>query len=1000
MAKTPASAKKQRSISAFFTPQKPATTKLPSPPQSRPPEESTPIKRKLTEFPHTANGDSTAPPSPKRPRSISSLSSSSSSKAPEKSVPKQSKTKLTPLEKQFVELKRAHPDKILAIQVGYKFKFFGNDAVVASQLLNIMLIRGNLELDERTHDRFAYCSIPDNRLHVHLQRLLNHGMKVGVVKQTETAAIKSVESKSGLFERKITGVYTKATYMGDEMLTGDPAINRSNQVDESGNNNAYIIAIHEGDARNTAIVAVQPFTGDIIYDVFTDNNTKDELETRLAYLMPSEVILIHAASSVNHETQKIVKIRNPSALIQYRVQKKQSEVSAGLEQFFKATKSSAHLSEYYQLNYNAAVCQCVNELISYLEEFQLSNVFTIPSNISSFTDTRKYMLLPANTLRALDIFEVEDNPSSRTGTLAWLLNRTKTKNGARLLHKWIYRPLVEKHDIEERLEAVDTLRKGNYVHMIDVLKSTLSKVGKENVDLDRSLIKVHYSAEYKNDKIARKDVYLVLRGFSDILEVFSKFGGKGLAEFKACSSSSYLQDLFEEMFKLSQESVVEDLLRQVNSAAAMDENNVSDQKIKFFNLNDEKFDNILHEQEQIAMVESALDQELASIRAYLKRPQLKFVTNLKDTHLIEVRNGKNVDALPPDWIKISGTKSVSRFRTPEVAKLHKELSYHNEMLQRACDESFNSFLKEIDSHYEYLHSVVSKVSIFDCLLSLAEVGADDQTYTKPNLVEKQVIDIEDGYHPILYAMAQESVYVPNDVTLARNGNRVLIITGPNMGGKSSYVKQVALMVIMTQIGAFIPCKSATLGVFDSVYIRMGASDNILRGKSTFMVEMIESANIINSFTSKSLVILDEIGRGTGTSDGIALAYSILRYIIESDEKPVTLFITHYPSLHVLEREYDNVKNYHMAFVETNRGPDHQNEWPEVVFLYKLVQGVVSNSYGLNVAKLAGIPLDVIKRAHEMSEAMKRDVELKNWINVLYNTNGHAAEALSSLVHSI
>lgn len=205
---------------------------------------------------------------------------------------------------------------------------------------------------------------------------------------------------------------------------------------------------------------------------------------------------------------------------------------------------------------------------------------------------------------------------------------------------------------------------------------------------------------------------------------------------------------------------------------------------------------------------------------------------------------------------------------------------------------------------------------------------------------------------------------------------------------------------MTQIGAFIPCKSATLGVFDSVYIRMGASDNILRGKSTFMVEMTESANIINSFTSKSLVILDEIGRGTGTSDGIALADSILRYIIESDEKPVTLFITHYPSLHVLEREFDNVKNYHMAFVETNRGPDHQNEWPEVVFLYKLVQGVVSNSYGLNVAKLAGIPLDVIKRAHEMSEAMKREVELKNWINVLHNMNGHAAEALLSLVHLI
>lgn len=997
MAKTPGSGKKQRSISAFFTPRATVKAELPLPVEKSPTQETLATKRKLSQFQHGSNGDGEELPSPKKAKPAKLASFRNADKTAQ---PKTSKSKLTPLEKQFIELKRANADKILAIQVGYKFKFFGNDAVVALQLLNIMLIRGNLELDERTHDRFAYCSIPDNRLHIHLQRLLNHGMKVGVVKQTETAAIKSAESKSGLFERRITGVYTKATYMGDEMLTGDPSINRSGQVDESGEANSYIMAIHEGDAKNTAIVAVQPVTGDIIYDVFSDSSSKDELETRLAYLVPSEVLIINNGSSMSHETQKIVKLRNPSASVQFRVQKKQLEVQADLQKFFSSVESNekvSHLSDHYQLNYHAAVCGCINELISYLSEFQLSNVFTIPSNISSFTDSRKYMLLPANTLRALDIFEVEDNPSSRKGTLIWLLDHTKTKSGSRLLHKWISRPLVNKEEIEERLTAVQTLRDGRFVHMLDVLKSTIQKLGKDGIDLDRLLIKVHYSAEYKNDKIARKDVYLMLKGFSDVLDVFQKFGEKGLSEFKAANTSSYLQDLLEKMAELAKEPHVEQLLGLINSSAAMDTSNLNDQKTKFFNLGDDRFGSIQQEQDNIEAVETQLGEELNSIRLFLNRPQLQYISNLKDTHLIEVRNGKNVDALPSDWLKISGTKSVSRFRPPEVSRLHKELNYHQDKLLKVCDECFNKFLKEIDSHYEYLHHIVSNVSVFDCLLSLASVGAEDQTYVKPRLVDEQVVDIKEGNHPILYALAQNSTYVPNNVDLSHDKNRVMIITGPNMGGKSSYVKQVALSVIMTQIGAFIPCESATLGVFDSVFIRMGASDNILRGKSTFMVEMAESASIINSFTSKSLVVLDEIGRGTGTSDGIALAYSILRYMIESDQKPLTLFITHYPSLHVLESEFENVKNYHMSFLETNRGTDQ--DWPEVVFLYKLAQGVVSNSYGLNVAKLAGIPVDVIRNAHAQSESMKREIELHSLMNAISNLGSKdGAEALQNLVH--
>lgn len=948
--------KKQRSISSFFQPQreKPKIDEIP--------KAESPVKRKLSQFQH----DEPKKPSPKVPKTAK----------PAKPTPteKQSSKKLTPLEKQFIDLKTANPDKILAIQVGYKFKFFGQDAVEALQILNITLLPGNIPLDDRTYDRFAYCSIPDNRLHVHLQRLLNAGFKVAVVKQTETAAIKSVESKSGLFERQITGVYTKATYMGDELLTGDPGINRSNQIEDEFDNTSYIMCIDETNLKNTAIVAVQPLTGDIVYDTFADNHTRDELETRLAYMSPSEVLIIPGENS---HSLKLVKLKSPNVSILFRKEKSMTEVQAEMSEFFDSLGELEHLSEYYQLNFPQNVQRCVNELILYLEEFRLSNIFTIPSNMTTLTDSRKYMLLPASTLRALDIFQVEDDPRARKGSLFWLLDNTCTRNGSRMLRRWVGQPLVQKEDIQARLQAVDSLRNGKFSHLLDVLRNTVAKVGKNGIDMDRLLIKAHYTAAYDSNKISRKEIYQLLKGFQDILDVFRSFGEKEIQELSSCT---LLASLLQKIADMSKETFVDHFLGMINQNAAFD-NNLNDQRKNFFKLHDARFDKITQEQEYLAIVDSKLDQELQSIRAYLKRPQLQYVTNLRDTHLVEVRNGKAVDSLPSDWIKISGTKTVSRFRPPEVSRLHKELVYHEDTLLRACDACFHEFIVDIDSKYEYLHEIVNHISTFDCLLSLAAVGGNDMTYVCPEIVENQTIDVKKGNHPILYSL-QQSSYVPNDVDISQDKNRVLIITGPNMGGKSSYVKQVALLVIMCQVGSFLPCESAKMGVFDSIFIRMGASDNILRGKSTFMVEMMESANIIKNILPKALIILDEIGRGTGTNDGIALAYSILKYIIQDRRQPLTLFITHYPSLHLLAIEHSEVKNCHMAFIEKPRPGAQEGEWPEVIFLYQLAHGVVSNLYGLNVAKLAGVPLDIIENAYKMSESMKRQVETGKILDLL------------------
>lgn len=1023
------SAKKQRAISSFFTPASAKTAAV----APLVPSEST--KRKLEHFLNSpkkrkpATGTSIAQqetPSKLSPEAdlpaedavvevpaVLESSVKRKATATRKTTTKKapSKIKLTPLEQQFKDLKSANPDKVLAIQVGYKFKFFGNDAVVASQLLNIMLIRGNLDLEERNYERYAYCSIPDNRLHIHLQRLLNNGLKVGVVKQTETAAIKSVESKSGLFERKITGVYTKATYMGDELLTGDPTINRSNlNMDEVPDGESYIMCINQSDPKETAVMGVQPLTGDIVYDVFKDTPTRDHLETRLAYLNPSEVVIIGSSEEPSvSETKTVLKLKNPAVSIITVPRESQEVVQIGLVEFFSLVDPdgrSTHLADHYQESYLPAIRACVNELIRYLNEFKLSNVFTIPSNISSLTDAKMYMLLPGSTLRALDIFEVEEAPGLKKGTLVWLLDHTCTRNGSRLLRNWISRPLVNRTDIEHRLKAVEGLRQGPFVHILDAFKSSLVKLGKSGVDLDRLLIKIHYSATYSTDKISRKQLYLMLKSFSDILEIFRNFGTKGIDEFAANYDCQLIKEIMETLLEACKSTFVDDLLGFIDPGVALSDHNLNEQRLKYFNLGFTRFDTISAELSLIADIEESLEQELQSIRKYLKRPQLTYVSNLKDTHLIEVRNGKAVDSLPSDWIKISGTKAVSRFRTPAVSQLHRRLQYHNDTVLRRCDECFNTFLLEVDSHYTYLRQIVKQLAVFDCLLALATTASDtsDISYVRPELVDDQVVNVKRGSHPVLVKLSQQNSvgYVPNDIDISYDKNRVLIITGPNMGGKSSLVKQVALFTIMAQIGCLLPCEEATLGIFDSIFIRMGASDNILKGKSTFMVEMLESADIINSYTLKSLVILDEIGRGTGTSDGIALAYSILKYIIEDTEKsPLTLFITHYPSLHTLENEFSVVKNYHMAFLERTKNEGKTNEWPEVIFLYKLVEGVVSNLYGLNVAKLAGIDHSIINAAYEVSEKMKKLIESQNLLRALSRLNrDNAAQTLHEICQSL
>ncbi len=333
----------------------------------------------------------------------------------------------------------------------------------------------------------------------------------------------------------------------------------------------------------------------------------------------------------------------------------------------------------------------------------------------------------------------------------------------------------------------------------------------------------------------------------------------------------------------------------------------------------------------------ALDAHRAVAAEKVKRKKVEYVTVAGIEYLIEIENTqlKNV---PASWSKISGTKKISRFHTPEVVRLIRERDQHKEALAAACDEAFAALLKEISEKYQSFRDCIQALATLDCLLSLAAV-AGQPGYVKPEYVDGIGITVEEGRHPMVEQLLLDS-YVPNGIDLTSTGTRALLITGPNMGGKSSYVRQVALIAIMGQIGSYVPATSAKLGMLDAVFTRMGAFDNMMAGESTFMVELSETSDILKQATPRSLIVLDELGRGTSTHDGVAIAEAVLDYVVR-ETKSLTLFITHYQNLSAMAKRFENseLKNVHMRFEES--GDDGQH----VTFLYELGDGVAHRSYG-------------------------------------------------------
>ncbi|KAG7132105.1 DNA mismatch repair protein MSH3 like [Verticillium longisporum] len=938
--------------------------------------------------------------------------------------------KLTPMEMQFLDIKRKHMDTVLIVEVGYKFRFFGEDARIAARELSIVCIPGKFRYDEHpseSHlDRFASASIPVHRLPVHAKRLVAAGHKVGVVRQLETAALKKAgDNRNAPFVRKLTNVYTKGTY-----------IDENGELDAQGENGApaagYLLCITETPSKgqgtdekvDVGIVAVQPATGDIIYDNFEDGFMRSEIETRLLHISPCEFVIV---GDLTKGTDKMIRHLSGSST---NVFGDRSRVERVPRSKTMAAEAYTHVTQFYAdkmkdtaaesadngtavllldkvLHLPEAVTICLSAMITHLKEYGLEHIFDLTKYFQNFT-TRQHMLINGSTLESLEVYR---NSTDHTvhGSLFWALDKTSTRFGQRLLRKWVGRPLLDDSQLAERVAAVEEIANGQGTPQVDKLEALLVGI---KTDLERSLIRMYYA------KCSRPELLAVLQSLQRIATQY--------ATIKTASDIGFASPLITNAL-LSLPHILDTIisyLDKINPEAAR-----KDDKYNFFR-EAEQNDDIQDFKMGIVAVEQELDEHRRDAAAKLGRKKpVDYVTVAGIEYLIEVLN-TDLKNVPASWAKISGTKKLSRFHTPEAVRLLAARDQNREALASACDAAFAALLHDLaHDAYQPLRDAVASLATLDCLMSLARV-ARLPGYTKPTFLPSSAppqISVTAGRHPVADHTLPNG-YIPFTAALASPTPLAYLITGPNMGGKSSFVRALALLALLAQIGSYVPAEALTLAPLDAIHARMGARDNLFAGESTFALELSETSRVLRAATPRSLVLLDELGRGTSTHDGAAIAHAVLHHVAHNLRCP-TLFITHYQNLARMADPTGEgpIRNVHMRFTATRpdgrEAPDNEAGADgegdddvdaaaaadeEITFLYEVAEGVAHRSYGLNVARLARIPRKVINVAARKSRELERDMRIRRLqgagrlLSDLFTTGNEvdAADQLDHLISSI
>lgn len=797
--------------------------------------------------------------------------------------------------KQYFAIKEQNKDSILFFRLGDFYEMFYDDAKIASKELELTLTGRDCGQAERA----PMCGVPFHSCEGYIARLVAKGYKVAICEQTEDPA-----TAKGLVKRDIIRVITPGTVMESSML------------DEGRNN--YICCMFS-DSKKIGLCFCDISTGELYATEISGSDSVNSLTSQLASYNPREILI----------GGDIVKIKSLPAFIK-------TKLSVGVEMLRDESFDNKVCAEIVKAQFGEEM-QCISDsqvlisaigaLINYLKETQKNGLERI-NKIELYSD-KQFMNLDYNTQRNLELTATMLNKEKR-GSLLWVLDKTKTAMGKRLIRSWLEHPLLNVSAINNRQSAVEELVNNNMLRL-DIMDA-LSGI----FDIERLMTRIVYGSANGRE----------LRSLAAALQKLPQ-----LSELVADCSAKYLKkvykeiDLLEDIYNLIDSAIVEEPPFSVREGGMIKKGYNPDLDILLTDMNDSK--GIL------ARIE-AEQREKTGI------PKLRVGYNKVFGYYIEVTNSYK-DLVPETYIRKQTLTNCERYITQDLKDIEGRILGAKDRSVAMEYTLFDNVRKTVADNLERIQKTAKAIAVLDVLVSLANVAADNR-YVRPEVNLSTVIRLKDSRHPVVEALLTDTPFVPNDVYLDSAGERVAIITGPNMAGKSTYMRQVALIVLMAQMGSFVPASSATIGVVDSIFTRVGASDDLASGQSTFMVEMSEVANIVKSATSKSLLILDEIGRGTSTFDGMSIARAVLEYC--ADHKKLgakTLFATHYHELTVMQDLLDGVKNYSIAVKK--RGDD-------ITFLRRIIPGGADDSYGIEVAKLAGLPNSIINRAKEILKELE------------------------------
>jgi len=817
---------------------------------------------------------------------------------------------LTPMMQQYLEIKEKYKDCILFFRLGDFYEMFFDDAELASRELEITLTGRDCGQEERA----PMCGVPFHSADSYIAKLVNRGYKVAICEQVEDPS-----QAKGIVRRDVIRVVTPGTVTDDNIL------------EEKKNN--FLACVYK-DNGGLGVSFVDVTTGELYATQFSGSEMEGRLINELARYSPSE-ILFNSEAFNNFPFVNTIRERfNCFTESFYDWSFDLETASKKIMQHFKILTLAAT-----GLGDNEYAIRAVGALLEYLDQTQKVNL----SNIGSidYYSTAQFMDIDISTRRNLELTETM-REKSRKGSLLWVLDKTQTAMGGRLLRKWLEQPLINCAHINRRLMAVNELVE-NMMH-----RQELTDCLKNIYDIERLMSKVVYGSANCRDLIALKKSVEFLPHIKDCL---GKFHTSLLQE-------QYSQlDILKDIYQLIDISIVEDPPFSVREGGIIKDG--YNQDVDYLRKA------MIEGKDWIARLENE-EREKTGIK------NLKVGFNKVFGYFIEVTKS-NISNVPDRYIRKQTLANCERYITPELKKIEETVLGAEEKIVQLEYQIFVEIREKIAAQIERIQKSAKVISTVDVLCSLADV-AQKNNYCMPEVDMSDRIVIKEGRHPVVEKMLSNNLFVPNDTYLDNNENRLSIITGPNMAGKSTYMRQVALIVLMAQIGSFVPAQSAKIGVVDKIFTRVGASDDLASGQSTFMVEMSEVANILNNATRKSLLILDEIGRGTSTFDGLSIAWAVIEYI--SDPKKIgakTLFATHYHELTGLEDKLQGIKNYCIAVKK--RGDD-------ITFLRKIIPGGADDSYGIEVAKLAGVPDQVIQRAKQILKTLEdSDINRSEFVKV-------------------